>query len=288
MPPPIAQPPLLSSMALTIEYRPVISGAHLKSPIVLKDSQEVEGATYFKVVKSDAMIARLFVKDQEDRIHTRPLSKTDIVEQVSSLRNSAYYSLLEDEDEMNEGKEDLGLDGPVDRVLRRNRPRKSMDELPKVVTLSAPDITDIAGVQMRVLMHKPGQALWVELNEANLNYFRLVVEQQIEKGDIKRHHARDTVDASARVVTGSKGVTFSYKRRSVRVKSSNSDGKPMQRYFKVQDNMDATVARASTWLDEVSLGIPPSDGSEPLPLADEETAVEPTETSALVAPLADD
>ena len=274
-------------MALTIEYRPVISGGHLKFPIVLKNSQEVEGATYFRVVKSDNTIARLFLNDQEDRIHTRPLSKTDIVEQVSSLRNSAYYSLLEDEADMNEGKEDLGLDGPVDRVLRRNRPRKSMDELPKVVTLSAPDIMDIAGVQMRVLMHKPGQALWVELTEANLNYFRLVIEQQIAKGDIKRHHARDTVDATARVVTGSKGVSFSYKRSSVRVKSSAADGKTTNKYFKVKGDMDATVARASTWLDEVALGIS-SDGSEPLPLADEETAVEPKDASAPAAPLADE
>lgn len=59
--------------AMEIEYRPVVSGPHLSSPVQIKHAQTMNNMVFFKVTKSDPAVTRLLC----GRCHQseRPLSK---------------------------------------------------------------------------------------------------------------------------------------------------------------------------------------------------------------------
>ena len=103
---------------------------------------------------------------------------------------------------------------------------------PKVATLEVPEVEGIDNMQLRVLMDKLGQPLWVELSIGNLAYFRDVVSRQIASGQIKRNHPRDQVPETDRVISDVKGVSFSYKRQSFCARVRQDD-QVVQRYFRV-------------------------------------------------------
>ena len=244
-------------MAFSIDYRPVISGGHLKSPIVIKHTQEVDGIKFMKVCKSDTAMSRLLVN--EDTEAGRPLSMSDVLEQLVSRRNSAYNAILTQKlSGAEEGKEDLGLDC-AKRRRQREHPEVSM---PKVATLEAPDIEDVQGIPIKVILSKSGQALWVELSVEVLTYLRDAISMQISSGHVKRTHPGRDIPVEERVTSDVKGVSYSYKRQSVRVRVL-ADGQPVQKYFKVKDsnNVDDQLREAELWKADL-------DTPMPLPLQD--------------------
>ena len=237
----------------------MITGGHLKTPVPVKHFVTVQGTMYFKMCKSDAVMTRLFVSDAT-RLSGRPLSMTNIVEQLSGLRDMSYHDLAFPKDET-DGKEDLGLDAPSRPVP------KALTELPASVSVFAPDIDGVSGLEMRVLMCKPGQPLWLELNQENIQYLVEVVDRQISMGDIKRAHPRLAVDDIDRVHSDIKGVSYSYKRNSVRV-TGKVDGKVATKYFRVKSNesLEESMKDAAAWLTENS---PSSCTTEITPLQDD-------------------
>jgi hypothetical protein len=230
-------------MSVRIEMRHVISAAHLKNPVLLP-TKEVESRTYFKVSKGDQQITRLLVQSKYQACD-RPLSRTDVVERLVSLRNSAYHSLLMQPSDDDEGKEDLGLDGPP-------QPRKAAEvDLPASLIVQVPDVEGVLGIDMRIELCKTrSSGLWVELTTDNINFLIAVVNRQIASGEIKRQHARDRVDEDDRMdmSEASAGVSYSYKRSCVRARGV-VEGKQATKYFKFEtpELVGEAIDRAEAW-----------------------------------------
>ena len=226
-------------MPISIESRLVVCGGHLKQPIMMP-TQVVDDRSYFKLIKSDAQVARLLVPKLD--AYDRPLSRTDIVERLGSLRNSAYHALLLPPDEGQ--KEDLGLDGPP-------KPRKASEVVMPTSILADVEVEGMDGIQMRMLLSKPGSPLWVEHTAENINFLIDVVCRQIASGVIKRVHPRQAVDEMDRVNSDTKGVSYSYKRQCVRVKR-HVGGKDVTKYFKVETPaaLDDALQDAEAWVIE--------------------------------------
>ena len=244
------------TMSFSIEYRPTVTGCHLKNPVQLKYFETVDGAVFVKVCKSDSVMCRLLVEDGA-QMAGRPLSMTDILEQLSTLRNKVYHELAFAPDKVEDDKEDLGLDAPT------RRRAKDLSELPKIIVVEAPCVDDVPGKEMRLLLDKPGKPLWMELNEGNLKYLKDSVGCQINSGQIKRSHPRATIEEESRVECDVKGLCYSYKRKSVRA-TGQVDGKPVTKYFKVKDTdtIESAMNEARAWLTENSSGASAS-GSAP-------------------------
>lgn len=230
-------------MSIRIENRPVISAGHLKTPMLLS-TKVVDGFTYFRLSKSDQQITRLLVKEKFSPTD-RPLSRSDVIERLVMLRNSAYHSLLMERPDDTEEKEDLGLDAPP------KKPRKPSEvDMPASIVAEVPDVEGVEGVSMRMLLSNPKLPLWVELTVANLDFLIEVVNRQIASGVIKRVHPRDAVGEDERVQLGSEhaGVSYSYKRSSIRARAQ-FDGRTATKYFKVQkpEDVDDAVKEAEAW-----------------------------------------
>ena len=97
--------------AITIETRIVVTGGHLKSPVVLAPGhvQNVGDITFINLKKSDQLVCRLLAGECVSG--TRQLTNTDIVEKLVDRRNKAYNMVAEQSE--TGGKEDLGLDEPA-------------------------------------------------------------------------------------------------------------------------------------------------------------------------------
>ena len=261
------------AMALAIEYRPVVVGGHLKIPLPLKYFQTVEGSTFFKVCKGDPCTTRLLVEDVNHHC-TRPLSMTNIIEELVCKRNCIYNSLAFAKAETEE-TEDLGLDAPAKTKA------KDLSELPAVVTLQAPAVESIPGQEVKVLMAKTGRPLWVELNTDNLQYLVGVIGCQIKSGTIKNAHIRSVLDDDARISSDTKGVSYSYKRKSVRA-TGVANGKITTKYFKVMsdEQLQPMLDEAAAWLMENSSG---ASSSAIVPVEDQ-SSIDPESD---IAPLQD-
>lgn len=235
---------------LMIGYHPIISGGHLKKPVAIKFTRVMDNTTYFKVTKSDPAIARLLVAETISW-SSRPLSNTDILEQLIKLRDAAYYELASEPAE--EGKEDLGLDDP--RPQKRISWGRGSSKLPAMVTLQAPDIEGLGltKVPLRVLLSKPGQPLWLELKHENLQYLIQAVSKQISEGNIKRRHPRDELDQSSRVDSGVTGLTFDYTRQCFKAKKKMEGKVVATKSFKPKEahDVDETIDEAKAWLQVV-------------------------------------
>jgi hypothetical protein len=228
-------------MSVRIEMRHVITAAHLKNPVLLPTKQ-VEGRTFFKVSKADHQITRLLVQSKY-QASERPLARTDVVERIVRIRNSALHSLLMQPPDDDEGKEDLGLDGP-------RQPRKAAEvDLPASLIVQVPDVEGVPGIDMRIeLCTTRSSGLWVELTTDNINFLIEVVNRQIASGEIKNQHARDRVDEDDRMdmSEASAGVSYSYKRNCVRARTE-VEGKQATKYFKIEQDMSEAIDRAKAW-----------------------------------------
>lgn len=110
----------------------------------------------------------------------RPLSKTNIVEQLTALRNASADTKAEAESD------------EFDSFSGMSRPRKKQklaDAINNmgVVTILTPTIGDVQGIDMKVLGgHQKCAPLYVELDPENIAYLRSACQWQLEHEDFKR------------------------------------------------------------------------------------------------------
>ena len=147
---------------------------------------------YIAVHKTDRKIQRLLLQhckavDAMASISTdstRPLSRTDIIEQLESLRNKAFSDAFQaahrkEYDPAKKGHRLLG---------------KGLGDVAEIL---APTIGDVTGIVMRVLMRPPGSPLLVQAKIEYFIYLAKVVAQQIQQGTIKREKPVVPVDVDA-------------------------------------------------------------------------------------------
>ena len=149
-----------------------------------------------------------------DRQHA--MARTDIVEQITELRDNAFKQKLADD-----GVKHSSSAG-INRYTSKEVKGKCLTMQP-VVHINAPTVGRVAGIQIQVMVSKPTTPLYVALSDKNLIYLTNVVKVQFEGGSIHRQHARDKVDDP--VDTGEVGVHYLYAKQEVRVVLPAANGK---------------------------------------------------------------
>ncbi len=199
--------------------------------------QTVEGAPYINLRKADNSICRL-LSDNPNNV--RPLSNTDIIEQLATARNEAYERIIKEL--LSEGKVDMGLDEPP-----KKKQRQVPASMPLTTEIMAPNIGDHAACTVKVLLTKPASSLWIELSPSNIEYLRGVVKHQRVHCEVQGR-GNDKQDEEKRV-SSVKGVSFSYTRSAWRA-TKLKDGKANTKYSPVNEQTDETTSReaAESWM----------------------------------------
>jgi len=185
----------------TIEKSFTINGGGMLRRVVIpaKDLKEQEGMTFMHVSSvSTYMLALCCSGPQHGR---RPLSKTNIIEQLIELRNVHTTA------------------PPVNERLKSFTPKTKrpknllLDEIAAVETILSPTIGDVQGIEMKILGFNPGRGfnakcapLYVELDPENIAYLRNACQWQIDHENIKRRKTEKKVVESVDVDTDPDGV----------------------------------------------------------------------------------
>ena len=179
------------------------------------------------------------------------MSKTDLVETLKSLRTAASVRILL----ASKGKLDLTAklfdDEQGDAVITH----KDLKLLPETLTIRAPHVGVIVGIEMRLLKSMPSGNLWVELTREVLGYLKAAFGEQVNEAvAIADRRGKRYPDLQAII-----GVSYEANRGWRAQKNS------MCRYFDDPQN-------AEHWMNSCGDGRPPLsnidiDTSALLPLA---------------------
>jgi len=145
--------------------------------VFLHPLQVVGGRRFFKVCKGDHKIARLLVGSFV--CTERGLTGTTILEDLISMRNQKRQELLDAKETGNQ-REGLGIDS----APAQKRRKLSHFELPEVIQLDTPRVGPVQGIRMHVILGKSGTSLSIEATEANINYLRSVVAEQLSTASV--------------------------------------------------------------------------------------------------------
>ena len=211
----------------SIEFVPTVRGGHLREAVQLKVLETVEDTTFFKLCKNDHVIQRLLLgKGTHSK---RMLAHTDVVETIVELRNQKIHDIVEPPP-----VDDLGLDEPEAKRLKL---KVLPDNVPKIVSIHAPTVGHVSGIDMKVMSGVARQPVYVELVASNIDYLAAVAMHQVEQGEIdKRKPKRD--DCAVRV---------NYEERRQSWRARKPDGR--QRYFADAKFEDAKAA-AVQWVND--------------------------------------
>jgi hypothetical protein len=225
-------------MPISLELRHVITVDHLKQPVMLPTKQ-IDGRPFFKVTKADPQLARLLVQKKYKPEH-RPLARTDVIERIVRIRNAALHEFLIQSPDVEEGKEDIGIDGP------RKARKVAEVVLPESLIVRIPDVEGVRGIDMRIeLCTGRSWGLWAELTVENIEFLTKVVNRQIASGEIHHQHSRDRDDRMDMTME-SAGLTCAYTRNAIRA-VQNVEGKQVTKFFKIGDDPSEAIGLAKAW-----------------------------------------
>ncbi len=168
--------------ALVIEERVVISGPGLTSPVIVpKGDVKKEGdAMYIHVTGKPWWANRVFGSSASKT--ERILSRTDVIEQLTSLRQEKLNAIVAEK----QPAEQL----PIFEGYKKQKVIVGKVDVPATVTINTPSIGGVGSIAMTCLMsHKCNAPLFVELNVANVTYMRSACVWQIEHMGLKRGRA---------------------------------------------------------------------------------------------------
>ena len=83
-------------MAFVIDKVVRVRASHIKHPVFLDARIELQGSTFFKLVKSPSQIGTILDVTRGRGDDQRPLAHTSIVEDLEALRNEAYTKFRRD------------------------------------------------------------------------------------------------------------------------------------------------------------------------------------------------
>jgi hypothetical protein len=182
-----------------------------RKPVAPSPYEVEDGCVYVKVTKKASWFLTL-VQQGDERL--KSLSRTDIVEQLIKLRDDAIEAFFAEQTAKDDAPDEL-LGVVPTRPKKRSRAAAFMLAKPRFVAIVAPSFDDIASQSMRVRYAKKNECLWLELSPDIVDYLTVVVNMQLEEGNIHRPHASSMVDNP--VIVDCNGVSFSYTRNKYRV-----------------------------------------------------------------------
>jgi hypothetical protein len=222
---------------VVVEMQFVVTGGSLQNPVVVTGTQVVEGRTFFEVVKTDAVTARLLqgtvVKGK------RPVCSTIVVADLSRLSVQAYNAMQAAEQQ----HEDLGVDAE-DTEIRKKKKVKSAAEM-KVVTIAGPAYGQrCPAAELRAACNGHARQLWMELTPSSIAYLQSAVDAQlsaVREGSFEEHAAA----SGGRLPTDLPNCKYDVARKSYVVVYKDAEGKRRHKFFYIKNGIKEDVMSAA-------------------------------------------
>jgi hypothetical protein len=135
--------------------------------------KDVEGKMFVMIAARISGVRALITHQvQTDERSDQILAKTNVIEQLTELKNVERYAAL-------------GHNHAQGRFPRTKGSTVKKMQLPEVAAICGPDFGDVKGLELLFLLTPAGgkgHGLWVELNPANITYMCKAVEQQFSCG----------------------------------------------------------------------------------------------------------
>jgi hypothetical protein len=123
-------------------------------------------------------------RDNVNASRLRPLSRTDVFEQLTNKRNLKIDEALGAITHQGAPVEALAAFGTKTpkrvKIVERSQLANSLE-------IEAPQINDVPGITMQVLTHTKRSPLYIELTSENLAYVRAACISQMDAGDVQRY-----------------------------------------------------------------------------------------------------
>jgi len=181
-----------------VEKSVTIRGGGMPRRVVIpaRDLKEYEGMTFMHVSSVSTYVTALVSSGPQHG--RRPLSKTNVIEQLSALRNATTVI------DMPAVQDKLQAFGSMSRSAKsanwseRKKLNSKQMTTCEVDTIQSPTLGDAHGIEMKILKwpYRKNAPLYIELDAENLAYLRLACQHQIEHCDFKRHKAQKKVEDS--------------------------------------------------------------------------------------------
>jgi hypothetical protein len=168
----------------------VVQGGGLPRRVIIprQHLKEAEGSRFIHISTVPCYSVGLFGRGR-DNVNTpgmRPLSRTDVFEQLTSKRNLKIEEALCAITRQGQSTDVLAAFGPKTpkrvKIVERAQLANSLE-------IEAPQINDVPGITMKVLIQTKRAPLYIELTSDNLAYVRAACISQIDAGDVQRNRA---------------------------------------------------------------------------------------------------
>ena len=183
-------------MSIEIHWSPTFLCDGLLNPVRFDHTAVVkhDDKSFLKVIKYDRKMERLLLgESDEEKVKNmaRPLSHTDIIENLLQLREAKYKELVGELQKDAAAQKSTGLNEEAEPA--RKISQAMLDQLPKFATIDAPLVGGVASRKMQVVLESNARPpLYMELTTSNFEYLQKAVAHQIEAGTTKRKAPRSS------------------------------------------------------------------------------------------------
>lgn len=168
----------------------VVEGGGLSGRVIIPQThlKNDEGRRFIHLSTVPRYSVSLFGRgrDNVNASCLRPLSRTDVFEQLTNKRNLKIDEALGAITHQGAPIEALAAFGTKTpkrvKIVERSQLAESLE-------IEAPQINDVPGITMKVLTHTKRSPLYIELTSENLAYVRAACISQMDAGDVQRHRA---------------------------------------------------------------------------------------------------
>ena len=168
----------------------VVEGGGLSGRVIIPQThlKNDEGRRFIHLSTVPRYSVSLFGRgrDNVNASCLRPLSRTDVFEQLTNKRNL----------KIDEGLGAITHQGaPIEALAAfgTKTPKRvkivERSQLANSLEIEAPQINDVPGITMKVLTHTKRSPLYIELTSENLAYVRAACISQMDAGDVQRYRA---------------------------------------------------------------------------------------------------
>jgi hypothetical protein len=171
----------------------VVEGGGLSGRVIIPQThlKNDEGRRFIHLSTVPRYSVSLFGRgrDNVNASCLRPLSRTDVFEQLTNKRNLKIDEAL--------GAITHQQGAPIEVLAafstKASTPKRlkigERSQLAESLEIDAPQINDVPGITMNVLTHTKRSPLYIELTSENLAYVRAACISQMDAGDVQRHRA---------------------------------------------------------------------------------------------------
>ncbi len=168
----------------------VVEGGGLSGRVIIPQThlKNDEGRRFIHLSTVPRYSVSLFGRgrDNVNASCLRPLSRTDVFEQLTNKRNLKIDEALGAITHQGAPIEALAAFGTKTpkrvKIVERSQLANSLE-------IEAPQINDVPGITMKVLTHTKRSPLYIELTSENLAYVRAACISQMDAGDVQRYRA---------------------------------------------------------------------------------------------------